>query len=70
MSVADRLKAKFDTLEASGLVDVKFDVDMSAGVQDKDVVLREVEALYTAVELGLETPLEFNDSQRGLMTAL
>lgn len=70
MSITDRLKTKFETLEADGMVDVKFDVDTSAGIQDKDAVLSEVEALYTAVELGHETPLEFNDSQRGLMTAL
>lgn len=61
MSEEERLRSRLAA--KGGLVDVKFDLSNVARAT-MDSVCREVNALYAAVDAGLSTPLDFQDSHR------
>lgn len=62
MSEEERLRSRLAA--KGGLLDVKFDLSNVAQAT-MDSVCREVNMLYDAVDAGLSTPLDFQDSHRG-----
>lgn len=60
MSERETLAAKYVSMAANGLVDVKYFLG-NAGEATTEQICREVNAMYVALERGDFEPLEFSD---------
>ncbi len=58
LSEREKLAARYETMKAAGLVDVKFFLNNS-GEATTEQVCREVNAMYAAVDNGALKPLDF-----------
>jgi hypothetical protein len=62
-SECQKLAARFATMSADGLLDVKFYMKNTDEVES-EALCREVNLMYEAVDCGEEQPLDFGDASR------